>query len=289
MLPSLPTHSKVESLPMQKTTIIPLNSTTILAPMAGITDLSFRTVMKRRGSAVSITELVSADGLIRGGKRTKELCAYLPEERPYGVQLFGADPEIVIQAAEIAQNMGADFIDMNFGCPVQKVVKKGAGAAMTRDTEVLHDYLSRIKASLSVPLTIKVRTGWDAHSINILEVAKVAEDVGCAWIAIHGRTRAQGYKGYADWDLIQKAAAAVSIPVIGNGDILEADEAEKRLQESGCTAVMIGRGILRNPWMFLEHQSLTKGTEAPTGYSFTKLLEEQLELMKEHSSERHTI
>ena len=273
---------------MQQEHQIPLDGQTILAPMAGITDIAFRTLMRRKGSAASITELVSADGMIRGGAKTLRLAAFLPEERPIGIQLFGADADVVVQAAETCQEMGCDFIDMNFGCPVPKVVKKGAGAAMTRDLDRLHAYLTRVKAGLSVPLTIKVRTGWDADSVNVLEVARVAEDVGCAWIAIHGRTRAQGYRGYADWDLIREVAQGVSMPVIGNGDILEADEAERRIQETGCAAVMIGRGALRNPWIFSEHQALKAGEEPGLG-TFLELLEEHRALLLAHHAEKHAL
>lgn len=273
---------------MQQQPILPLDGQTILAPMAGITDIAFRTLMRRKGSAASVTELVSADGLIRGGDKTLRLASFLKEESPVGVQLFGADADVVVQASETCQEMGCDFIDMNFGCPVPKVVKKGAGAAMTRDVDRLHAYLTRVKAGLSVPLTIKVRTGWDAESVNVLEVARVAEDVGCAWIAIHGRTRAQGYKGYADWDLIRDVAQAVAIPVIGNGDILEADEAERRLQETGCAAVMIGRGALRNPWIFGEHRALRAGEEPASG-TFLELVQEHRELLLAHHTDRHAL
>jgi nifR3 family TIM-barrel protein len=265
-----------------------LKSRTILAPMAGITDVAFRTLMSRRGSGASVTELISADGLIRLGKKTLELAAFQEEERPVGIQLFGGDPEIVSQAVEIVQKLGADFLDMNFGCPVPKVVRKGAGAAMTRDPEQLLDYLTRIKKDLSIPLTIKIRSGWDAHSINALEIAQVAEEVGCSWIAIHGRTRAQGYAGLADWKLIRKVATSVSIPVIGNGDILDAKTLERRLQESGCAAVMVGRGMLRNPWMFLEHQALKAGDSSPSPHwSFQELLEEHHQLLIESTSDYH--
>lgn len=273
---------------MQQQPQIPLDGHTILAPMAGITDVAFRTLMRRRGSAASITELVSADGLIRGGAKTLRLAAFLDEERPIGIQLFGADAETVVRASEICQEAGCDFIDMNFGCPVPKVVKKGAGAAMTRDLDRLHAYLTRVREGLSVPLTIKVRTGWDADSVNVLGVARVAEEVGCAWIAIHGRTRAQGYRGSADWDLIRQVAQGVSLPVIGNGDVLEADEAERRLRETGCAAVMIGRGALRNPWIFAEHQALRAGGEARLG-TFRELLEEHRELLLTHHEEKHTL
>lgn len=273
---------------MQQPPQIALDGQTILAPMAGITDIAFRTLMRRKGSAASVTELVSADGMIRGGSKTRRLAAFLPEERPIGIQLFGAEADVVVQAAEICQEMGCDFIDLNFGCPVPKVVKKGAGAAMTRDLDRLRAYLTQVKAGLSVPLTIKVRTGWDADSVNVLEVARVAAEVGCAWIAIHGRTRAQGYRGYADWDLIREVAQGVAIPVIGNGDILEASEAERRLQETGCAAVMIGRGALRDPWVFAAHRALRAGQE-PTLGTFLELLTEHRELLLAHHDERHTV
>jgi nifR3 family TIM-barrel protein len=257
--------------------------------MAGITDIAFRTVMRRRGSAVSITELVSADGLIRGGKRSLELCAYLPEERPFGVQLFGSDPEVMLPAIDRCQEMGADFIDLNFGCPVPKVVKKGAGAAGTRDTVKLHAFLSSLIAGMDIPLTIKIRTGWDADSVNCVEVARVAEDVGCAWVAIHGRTRAQGYAGRADWDLIAEVARSVSIPVIGNGDLLDGPQCLERMEASGCAAVMVGRGVLRNPWMFLAALRQLHPEREVEPSDFVKLLEEQRALLEEHTTPRHTL
>lgn len=283
-------YTRPSRSPMAPSTPIPLQTRTLLAPMAGITDVAFRTLMRRRGSAASITELVSADGLIRAGAKTLRLCAFREEERPLGIQLFGGDPEVVARGVEIAQELGADFVDMNFGCPVPKVVRKGGGSAATRDLDRLHAYLTRVKRDMSVPLTIKIRTGWDAESINAIEVARVAEDVGCAWVAVHGRTRAQGYAGLADWDYLAEVAAAVSIPVIGNGDILDAEQLEKRLQESGCAAVMVGRGLLRNPWMFLEHQALTQGRppEEAAG-CFQELLEEHLALLREHANEHHTL
>lgn len=258
--------------------------------MAGITDLAFRTLMRRRGSAVSVTELVSADGLIRKGKRTLELAAFHEEERPIGIQIFGADLDVLLPAVDICQELGADFVDMNFGCPVPKVVKKGAGAAMTRDPERLEPILAAMVRHMDIPLTIKIRAGWDAHSINAVEVARAAESAGCAWVAIHGRTRAQGYTGYADWELIREVAASTALPVIGNGDILEADEALRRCDESGCAAVMVGRGALRNPWMFLEAKALEEGRDPPdfTG-DFLGLLDEHRALLDAHHNERHAL
>lgn len=263
-----------------------LESPTVLAPMAGITDLPFRTVLRRRSSAVSITELISADGLIRGTGRSFELMDYLEEERPFGVQLFGSSPEVVAQAIQLCQERGADFIDMNFGCPVPKVVKKGAGAAMTRDPDAMHRFLSFLKADMDVPLTIKIRTGWDADTVNAIEVSQAAEAAGCAWVAIHGRTRAQGYSGYADWERIDQVARSVSIPVLGNGDLLDADQIRERLETTACKGVMVGRGVLRNPWMFQEFMDPEAKAQ---GEDFVTLLKEQKELLEAHTKPRHAL
>ncbi len=267
---------------------IRLDSPMLLAPMAGITDVAFRTLMRRRGSAVSITELVSADGLVRRGRKTLEMVAFREDERPFAVQLFGSDPAILEAAIHICQaELKVDFVDLNMGCPVPKVAGKGAGAAMTRDPCRLQATLERLVRGMQVPLTIKVRTGWDDASINVLEVAQAAEAAGVAWIAIHGRTRAQGYSGRADWDLIERVAGAVRIPVIGNGDLVDPDEIRRRLAMTRCRAVMVGRGLLRDPWLFL--QALGRMTRAPTAGDFVDLLAEHRALLDAHSSPRHTL
>lgn len=246
-----------------------------LAPMAGITDIVFRRLMRTMGADVVISELVSSEGLVRGGAKTRELMAFCDEERPVGIQIFGSDTQRLIEAARIVQEEGADFVDINFGCPVKKVVCDGAGAAWLREPQKMGEMLSAVKASLRIPLTIKVRTGWDETSRNVAEVVRVAADAGVAWVAIHGRTRAQGYSGSADWDLIRHVAHRSTIPVIGNGDLVKSDQAIGRLGDGYSHAVMIGRGALKNPWIFQE----AKGIEPD--YDFLSLIERHFDLALE--------
>jgi len=229
----------------------------VLAPMAGITDRPFRTFMRQRGCGIVITELVSAHGIEFKNQRTTRLMEFDEVQRPVGIQLFGETPEIVARAARFAQDeMGADFIDLNFGCPVPKVVKKGAGSAILRDLPRVEEMFRIVRAAIQVPLTVKIRTGWDESSRNAREVAQIAYDQGLTWVAIHGRTRAQGYSGQADWDFIGEVKAKSKIPILGNGDIHTAQQAIERLVQTGCDGVMIGRGCLKNPWIFTEAQAL---------------------------------
>lgn len=223
-----------------------------MAPMAGITDVVFRTLIHELGAQVVISELVSAEGLCRGGKKTFDLMAFCDEERPVGIQIFGHEIDRMAEAARIVQGEGADFVDINLGCPVKKVVCDGGGAAWLKDPVKLGEMLSALKKVLRIPLTIKVRTGWDENDRNVMEVVKVAADCGVAWVAIHGRTRAQGYAGRADWELIRQVAHESRIPIIGNGDILTAEDALSKIENGYSHAVMIGRGALKNPWIFKE-------------------------------------
>ncbi|MGE0631701.1 MAG: tRNA dihydrouridine synthase DusB [Pseudobdellovibrionaceae bacterium] len=229
-----------------------------LAPMAGITDHSFRTFMKKRGASVVVTELVSATGIEYKSQRTLDLMSFDEVQRPIGIQLFGEEPEVLARAAQVAQEMGADFVDLNFGCPVPKVVKKGAGSAMLRDLPQLTAVLRATKTAIQIPLTIKIRTGWDQNSRNASEVCHIAYNEGVTWVAIHGRTRAQGYSGDADWNFIADVKAKSKIPILGNGDINSAHTAVRRLKESGVDGVLIGRGALKNPYIFLESMNLWK-------------------------------
>ena len=224
----------------------------VLAPMASITNAPFRMVMKELGAGIVISELISADGLKYGGQKTLDLCRYFDGERPVGLQIFGEDGGILGLAGKQLERMGVDFVDINLGCPVPKVVKKGAGSALCRDPGNLYKVLKETKDAISIPLTIKIRTGWDACSINASECVLAAHEAGVTWVAIHGRTRAQGYEGSADWELISKVKERSPLPIIGNGDILTARQAVQRRRESGCDGVMIGRGALRDPFIFLE-------------------------------------
>jgi tRNA-dihydrouridine synthase B len=228
----------------------------VLAPMAGITDTAFRSFMKEMGAGIVISELVSGDGIEHQNANTLRLMRYDEDQRPVAIQLFGEDPIVVGRAAKFVQNKGADFVDLNFGCPVPKVVKRGAGSAILRDPLALKIMVSTVKRYIDVPLTIKIRTGWDESTRNAVEVANIAYNEGVTWVAIHGRTRAQGYSGLADWDFIGDVKAKTKIPIIGNGDIHTADQAVTRLKTYGLDGVMIGRGCLKNPWIFAESRRL---------------------------------
>ena len=236
----------------------------ILAPMAGITNSPFRRLMRRMRSAVVVSELVSANGIEYLGQKTLDLLKFHEEERIVGLQIFGEDTERLCRASQYIEKLGADFIDLNLGCPVPKVVKNGAGSAMCRDPISLGKTLEAMVKSVKIPVTIKIRTGWDSESRNALDVVRAAADAGVAWVAIHGRTRAQGYTGEADWDFIAEVKAKSPIPIIGNGDINTAESAVERMRTSGVDAVLIGRGALRNPFIFEQAYALWSGEAYPT-------------------------
>jgi nifR3 family TIM-barrel protein len=225
----------------------------ILAPMAGISEMPFRSLAFRLGAALCPTELVSAHGLMRASARTLRYLRHDREvERPFSVQLFGGEPEVMAEAARVAAGHGADILDINMGCPVPKVTKSGAGSALLCDPERAARIVRLCREATGLPVTVKIRAGLDARSINAVELGRVLEEAGAAAVAIHPRTRAQGYSGRADWTLIGRLKAALRVPVIGNGDVLTVADARRMLAETGCDAVMIGRGALGNPWLFRE-------------------------------------
>lgn len=232
------------------------NNPFVLAPMAGITDRPFRTFMREMGCGVVVTELVSATGLKYSSDKTLKLMEFDEGQHPIGIQIFGDNLEHLTEAAAKIEQLGADFVDLNFGCPVPKVVNKGAGSACLKDLTKLAAVIRATKSGTSLPVTIKIRTGWDAHTRNSDEVVRVAHDEGVTWVAIHGRTRAAAYTGFADWDYIKDTKAKSPLPIIGNGDIHSAEQANMRLRTSGCDAVMIGRGCLKNPRIFLESRKI---------------------------------
>ena len=224
-----------------------------LAPMAGITDVCFRQLMDEMNAGVLISELVSAKGLFYNSEKTQKMMGVHPNSKSItGIQLFGESAEDIVRASEFVETTGAHFIDINLGCPVKKVVKKGCGAALLRDPVYLEKFLTTIKNGIRLPLTVKMRTGWNEDELTIHECVKAAYNSGCEWVAIHGRTRAQGYEGKANWDLIAEVKEQAKLPIIGNGDIRSAEQAKRRLLESKDDAVMIGRGALRNPGIFNE-------------------------------------
>jgi nifR3 family TIM-barrel protein len=236
-----------------------------LAPMAGVSDKIFRQLCKEHGADILTTEFVSAEGIFRRNQRTREYLDFDEIERPIGVQLFGADSEHMAEAArQVIDWVAPDFIDLNFGCPVNKVVAKNGGSALLKDCPTLASVASAVvRAVAPMPVTAKIRIGWDADSINAPHVARILFDAGIAAITVHGRTRAQGYAGAADWDTIAEVAAAVSIPVIGNGDLASASDVAKRCHETRIAGAMIGRAAMSAPWVFSQTKHYLATGEIP--------------------------
>jgi nifR3 family TIM-barrel protein len=233
-----------------------------MAPMAGMTDTAFRRLVKRHGGCgLVVTEMVSSEGLVRGIDRTLEYAEYTEEERPVSIQIFGGDPEKMAAAAQIVEGMGADIVDVNMGCPVPKIAKHNAGCSLMREPEHAADVVRAMARAVKIPVTVKMRAGWDADHVNAPEVARRMEDAGAAALAVHGRTAAQSYSGLSDWDLIGRVAAGVAIPVFGSGDCVEAEQVVDRLRRSGAAGVLVGRGALRNPWIFEQAAALAGGRE----------------------------
>lgn len=232
----------------------------LLAPMAGVTDFPFRSFMREMGCGIITTELVSAKSLQIGNERSNKLMSFNEDQKPVGVQIFGEELASLGDAAQIVEQSGADFIDLNFGCPVPKIVKKGAGSAVLKDLPFLCKILKKVKKSVCIPVSIKVRTGWDHHSRNTHEITKIAHDEGIIWLTIHGRTRAQAYSGEADWAYITEVKKQSPIPVIGNGDLTKVEQILKLKKESHCDGMMIGRGCLKNPWIFQEVRKIYNNT-----------------------------
>jgi nifR3 family TIM-barrel protein len=227
-----------------------LANNTILAPLAGITNLPFRLLAKEAGCALVCSEMISSHGLVYKSEKTEKMLDSTPEEKPLSVQLFGAKPDIMAEAAAIVESSGAEVVDINFGCSVRKIIKTGSGAALMRTPELAQDLLKAVRRAIRIPLTIKIRSGWDASGQQAVHISRIAENCGVDAVAVHPRTAGQLFSGRADWSIIAAVKEKVSIPVIGNGDIMSAGDAVRMLGETGCDGVMIGRKAIGNPDIF---------------------------------------
>jgi tRNA-dihydrouridine synthase B len=233
-----------------------------LAPMAGMTDTAFRRLVKRRGGCgLVVSEMVSSEGLVRGIDRTLEYAEYTEEERPVSIQIFGGDPEKMAAAAQIVEGMGADVVDVNMGCPVPKIAKHNAGCSLMREPEHAANVVRAMARAVKIPVTVKMRAGWDATEINAPDLARRMEDAGAAAVSVHGRTAAQSYSGFSDWDLIARVASGLSIPVFGSGDCVEPSQLVDRIRSGSVAGVLVGRGALRNPWIFQQARDLAERRE----------------------------
>src|SRR6476661_446808 len=234
----------------------------ILSPMAGVTDYTFRRLIKRRGGVgLVVSEFISVEGLTRHNPKSKRQMRFDEEERPFAVQIFGGKVDRMALGAEMAQEVGADILDVNCGCPAPKVVKNGGGSGLLREPARLEEILKAIKSTITIPLTLKLRTGYSDSSINVVDIAKMAEQCGVEHIQVHGRTREQGYKGLANWEYIKAVKEAVSIPVSGNGDVTSIDYGMKKWRETGVDGILIGRGAMQNPWIFRQFNDVLNGRE----------------------------
>ncbi len=267
---------------------VKIRKTAALAPMAGVADRAFRKVAKEFGAAYLVGEMASCKGLVYSDRKTAELLTVTEKERPMAIQLFGSEPEFVAPAVEIAERFFPDIIDINCGCPVPKVAGNGAGSALMKNPKLFGEIVSAAVKAAKVPVTVKIRKGWDEGSVNAVEIAKIAEECGASAVAVHGRTKNQMYNGKADWDIIAQVKQAVKIPVIGNGDVDSPESCEKMYKYTGCDLVMIGRAACGNPWLFRDIENYFSGKEPeppPDTAERMRVMERHIKMLVEYKGE----
>ncbi|MBU1919202.1 tRNA dihydrouridine synthase DusB [bacterium] len=269
-----------------------LSSPAILAPLAGYTDTAMRRISRRYGAALVFSEMLSGEGARRNGEKTLHMAKFESEERPYFVQFFATNPEQAADAARVLAGLNPDGLDLNFGCPVKKIILNQGGSALLKDVSLLARIVRAAVDAVDIPVSVKIRSGWDKRSLNSVEVAKAVEDSGAAWVTVHARTRSEFYEGQAHWDWIGEVKSAVRIPVVGNGDVRSAEDVAKLMKLSGCDAVMIGRAAMGYPFVFREINSLlSSGLEAPapTPLERYEAARQQLLWMTEHRNEKRAV
>lgn len=266
--------------------IIQLKSPLVLAPVAGFTDSVFRKICVKHGCALTFTELISSNGIVRSNKKTVDMLKFTKEERPLAIQIFGNEPGVMAEAASIVESLSPDIIDINMGCPARKVCGSESGAFLLCNPLLINKITEAVVKKVKTPVSAKIRTGWDNNSKNYLEVVKALEDGGISLISVHGRTRDQGYSGFADWNIINEISSFARIPVIGNGDIRSYKQGIELLNNSGCSAIMIGRGAIGNPWIFSDHTPTIQEIKEQIMEHLFMMIEEHgdfgIKLMRKH-------